>query len=476
MENKKDTWATLVEDNSLWPQSIATAEERTQLLEQITQANIAFETKSDAQSTIFLERTYHRKQYLVPQRHALWLDKLLKKRGDKTGKNQDDAQTLFKEGNHLLLTGGPGTGKSFTISQFIESLKIKNGQYTRVAICAPTGKAAARFISLEKSPNALVTTATIHRLLGVSEHTTYVKYNARNPLPYDIVIVDEVSMLNLFLLSSLVHALPPHAQLVLVGDLQQLPTIDGIAVDKAIHFLVQEKIVHHIHLTEAKRFSENKNNAYKRIAQEGFAALQDKEVASEISTIPLSDRNALYKEIDTFIEKNLLDKVAQKLRDEFSNIIKKENPSDELLQKAFNFLSQNILLCERREGAWGSHAFNAHIRNFLKQKELSRTLEPIINTQNNYTLQLLNGDLGFLYEKDGVVSAYFKQSDGTFRRFLLDELRHTETAYALTIHKSQGSEYNNVFIVCEENGESDPRLLYTAVTRAKDKAVIWKIK
>jgi len=88
----------------------------------------------------------------------------------------------------------------------------------------------------------------------------------------------------------------------------------------------------------------------------------------------------------------------------------------------------------------------------------------------------LNGDLGFLYEKDGVVSAYFKQSDGTFRRFLLDELRHTETAYALTIHKSQGSEYNNVFIVCEENGESDPRLLYTAVTRAKDKAVIWKIK
>ncbi|HRP69629.1 MAG TPA: AAA family ATPase, partial [Turneriella sp.] len=434
MENKKNIWATLVEDDALWPQSMA-EEERTQLLNKIQDANIAFETQSDAQSTTFLGRTYHQKQYLLPQRHALWLDKLLRKRGGKTGKNQDDAQTLLKEGNHLLLTGGPGTGKSYTISQFIASLKIKDGRYTRVAICAPTGKAAARFIALEKSSTALVTTATIHRLLGVSEHRNYVQYNSRNPLPYDIVIVDEVSMLNLFLLSSLVHALPPHAQLALVGDLQQLPTIDGIAVDKAIHFLVQEKIVHHIHLTEAKRFSENKNNAYKRIAQEGFAALQDKEVASEIPTICLNDRNTLYREIDAYIEKNLLDKTAQELRGAFNNAAKDEKTSDALLQKAFNFLSQNVLLCERREGAWGSQAFNAYIRDFLEQKKLNRTLEPIINIQNNYTLQLLNGDLGFLYEKDGIVNAYFKQSDGTFRCFRLDELRHVESAYALTIHK-----------------------------------------
>ena len=475
MAETVNPWLPLTSDDRLWPE--ADAATRKEWLSAFAAGAVAIPLTAQKESAALRQRSFAGKNFLIPHRHLHWLDFLSRKKTGSRGATQDEALEILKEGQHLLLTGGPGTGKSHTISAFVKSLQPVNNRPPRVAIAAPTGKAAARFKHLESSTHALVESSTIHRLLGISRDERRLNYNALNPLPYDILIIDEISMLDLFLFTSALHALAPGAQLVLAGDLEQLPAVDGLPIDEAIRFVSEQQIVSHVHLTQVQRFSAEKANAYRWIAAQGFAALENPAVAEVIARVRIANAQALQVYADTYAEDYLGSNEARELRVAFARLGENADIPPALAERAFSFLRARVLLCERREGIFGSLSMSRRIATAAMRysEKTGRTLEAVMNTYNDYDLQIYNGDVGFLWETASKRRVVFQTPDGGFRIVEADRLRGAETAYAMTIHKSQGSEYEDVFIISESGAAANARLLYTAVTRAKNKATILEV-
>ncbi|MBN8221607.1 MAG: AAA family ATPase [Spirochaetes bacterium] len=475
MADTVNPWLPLAEDDTIWP--AANKAQREEWLRVFAAGAVAIPHTAEAESAALRQRTLAGRNYLVPHRHLPWLDFLLRKEPGSRGATQDEALEILRQGQHLLLTGGPGTGKSHTISAFVRDLKPINARPPRVAIAAPTGKAAARFKHLESSTHALVESSTLHRLLGISRDERRLTYNALHPLPCDILIIDEISMLDLFLFSATLRALPPGAQLLLAGDLEQLPAVDGLPIDEAIRFISERQIMSHVHLTQVQRFSAEKAHAYRLLAAKGFAALEEPAVAGVIDRVRISNANALQVYTDAYAEEYLNGKDARMLREAFARIQETSDLTAALAEQAFGFLRARVLLCERREGVFGALAISRRIATAALRfsQGIGRTLEPVMNTFNDYDLQIYNGDVGFLWETQGRRRVVFQTPEGGFRIVEADRLRGAETAYAMTIHKSQGSEYEDVFIINESGAAADARLLYTAVTRARNKATILEV-
>lgn len=475
MAETANPWLPLTRDDTLWPETGAAMRE--EWLRAFSAGAMAIPVTAQDESAALRQRTFAGKKFLIPHRHLPWLDFLCRKKPGSRGTTQDEALEILKQGQHLLLTGGPGTGKSHTISSFVRELKPINNRPPRVAIAAPTGKAAARFKHLESSTHALVESSTIHRLLGISRDERRLSYNAVNPLPYDILVIDEISMLDLFLFTAAVRSLAPGAQLLLAGDLEQLPAVDGLPIDEAIRFVSEQQIIGHVHLTQVQRFSADKANAYRMISAQGFAALENPAVAEVIARVRINNAQALQVYADTYAENYLGSNEARELRETFARLAENADIPTALAEQAFRFLRARVLLCERREGAFGALAISRRIAAAATRFSgvTGRTLEPVMNTYNDYELQVYNGDVGFLWETGGRRRVVFQTPNGGFRIVEADRLRGAETAYAMTIHKSQGSEYEDVFIICESGAAADARLLYTAVTRAKNKAIILEV-
>lgn len=475
MPEAVNPWLALAGDDTLWP--AADKAQREEWLRALAAGVVAIPVTAQKDSAALRQRTFAGKKFLIPHRHLPWLDFLSRKKPGGRGATQDEALEILKQGQHLLLTGGPGTGKSHTISAFVKGLAPINNRPPRVAIAAPTGKAAARFKHLESSTHALVESSTIHRLLGISRDERRLTYNALNPLPYDILIIDEISMLDLFLFTSAVNALAPGAQLLLAGDLEQLPAVDGLPIDEAIRFLSEQQIVSHVHLTQVQRFSAEKASAYRLIAVQGFAALENPAVTEVIARVRITNAQALQVYADTYAEDYLDSNEARELRVAFGRLGENTDIPPALAGRAFGFLRARVLLCERREGIYGALAMSRRIATAAKRysEKTGRTLEPVMNTYNDYDLQIYNGDVGFLWETAGRRRVVFQTPEGGFRIVEADRLRRAETAYAMTIHKSQGSEYEDVFIISESGAAANARLLYTAVTRAKNRATILEV-
>lgn len=374
-----------------------------------------------------------------------------------------------------IITGGPGTGKTTTVLKVLAILQSLHNYDLSIGMAAPTGKAAMRLQeSLAEGKNRLDDTgqavfsdpvkhaiptevSTIHRLLGAKRDSVYFKHHADNPLIYDAVVIDEASMVDLSLMSKLIDALKPTAQLILLGDKDQLSSVESGAV---LADLSQALPAHTSELKKSYRFLEDIKNFAIAInhqhKQRAWELLEGDECAA-VTRVQGDLLAHLHHEYTAYLE-----------------AVKSGSDPSEIF-KQFNRFK---VLCAMRRGKLGIENLNAAFERRLHQYEGIHSRsgwyagKPVMITQNDPATGLFNGDMGICLYPPGenTLSVFFEQHDGTMKRILPMRLPHYETAYAMTIHKSQGSEFATVLMVLPDQMSPllSKELLYTAVTRAKE--------
>jgi len=372
---------------------------------------------------------------------------------------------------NLIITGGPGTGKTTVVFHILRKL-LEITPNIKIHLAAPSGKAASRMQeslvqSLQKwnVPTAQIIQKlqgqTIHRLLGYQPQTNTFAYNEKNPLPMDsIFIIDEASMIDISTFASLLKAIPVEARLFLLGDENQLPSVDAGAV---LGDLLGHISKHRVHLDQSFRSS-------KEIAE---LARQVNLGSIEITgTEPwLIEHPQWDSLINTWIQENFgndvttrLQTLSEKLGAMEGRFITQESPLYPLCTEAWKVVTKARILCAERVGSQGSLALNERIR-----EKLGDILMMI--TKNLYPYALYNGDTGLAFKSADKTMALFQRSNG-FEIFSLGIFAEDdwETAFAITIHKSQGSEFENVWVVLPTKPEHPlltRQILYTGITRAK---------
>jgi len=414
-----------------------------------------------------------------------------------------------------VISGGPGTGKTSTVVKVLALLleqaeveveemqkQLKASSNVRIALAAPTGKAAARLkesimggVSCADEVRALIPedVFTLHRLLGYLKGSCSFRHNRENPLPYDIVIVDEASMVSLPLMAKLVDALRHDTRLVLLGDRDQLASVEAgavlgdicdtggshgfspgfaaLAAELSGDLLpVQESIGPLgdavVLLRKSYRFSSAGGigtvgalvNAGDGAA--AFAACLDPALP-DVSLAPPPQAAALGEALGARIVAG------------FSAYLKQPTP-----EEAFAAFGRFRILCAMRSGPYGVEALNLLVQQRLAQAGLIQPRgrwyagEPVMITRNDYNLGLFNGDVGLILpdpESGGDLRAFFPSGAGAMRRVLPLRLPDYESAFAMTVHKSQGSEFERVLLILPDRDAPllTRELLYTAITRAK---------
>ncbi len=411
----------------------------------------------------------------------------------------------------FIITGGPGTGKTTTITKLLAIIFELNPEFS-VAIAAPTGKATAR---LNESISNLISNLpgikndtkeilldikaqTVHRLLGYGFNTPYFKHNKENPLQYDLVIVDESSMIDVALMAKLMEAIRKDTKLILLGDKNQLASVEaGSIFGDLCKTQKQSNTVFDTDIDFLKNFNINiENNAfYSNILTGKIIELQHSyrfditEGIGKFSNLVISGNSSEDKLITPFLncknQSQCVEITADYQDDRFYKMIKlyEDYARENDIEKAFEKLKKIIILCAVREGQFGMKHYNSTIEDYLKSKALISPSgnfydkQVVMVTSNDYNLGVFNGDIGIIRVDKNTDKKiiYFKNSDGSLKSFPATNINSFETAYAMTIHKSQGSEYDNVIIVIpdDENHRLLSReLLYTAVTRAKQNVLI----
>ena len=402
---------------------------------------------------------------------------------------QKEAAVVAMHRQFCVISGGPGTGKTSTVVRILALLiEQDNAPKQRIAMAAPTGKAAARLKtsindikhSLDCSdevksaiPDDVV---TIHRLLGTLSGSSRFRYSARNPLPFDTVIIDEASMVALPLMSLLVTALKPAARLILLGDRDQLASVDAGSVLGDI----------------CKAGAENPHSPL----GSSLVMLEKNyrfQAGSGIAEISRAVNGGFEKESLELLKSRASDIIWQKLppREELKNALTKKVVEGyqsylfaESVSDALALFDQFRVLCALREGAYGVSGLNQTVESILACKGLIRPAgpfyrgRPLLVTVNNYAMRLFNGDTGILFpdpEQGGSLRAFFPAPDGGVRSIAPERLPLHETAFAITIHKSQGSEFDRVLMILPpvDSDILTRELLYTGITRAKKSVEIW---
>jgi exodeoxyribonuclease V alpha subunit len=410
--------------------------------------------------------------------------------------------------NFTIITGAPGTGKTTTVAKILTILYSINPAL-KVALAAPTGKAAARMAEslknailntddLVKSKFAAQEAYTIHRLLGPIKNTPHFKHNKENTLNYDVVIVDESSMIDVALFAKLLDAIGSGTKLILLGDKDQLASVEAGSllgdlclaqkklnsfskaraefinrfitepshqissdhIDTSVHPLFE----HVIELKHSHRFSNVKG-----IGKFSKAIIQSNEPAIK-DFFSNSDEQVI---IDTAWN----EKIFEEFIAGYEAFIREKD-----IVAALQKLNQLRVLCVVREGEHGLYAINKKIEKYLQKNKLIRLTgefyehRPIMLTSNNYELQLFNGDIGIVRPGEkGDLKAWFETGKGEVKAIPTGYISQAETVYAMTIHKSQGSEFDKVLVSLPENENIailTRELLYTAVTRAKHKVIV----
>ena len=392
-----------------------------------------------------------------------------------------------------VLLGGPGSGKTTAVAkQLVARFADANDRDLLVAMAAPTGKAAdrmrqaieARLMSAKASSEVIARvqespSITIHRLLGYSpvRRTGRFQYNHENPLPYDLVIIDEASMLSLSLMHRLIDALHPTAELFLVGDPEQLASVDAGTVLADISLAAKKEGTDLYRCTE--RLTSQYRYAVGSPIEQVVKAVQSGD-ADQVIDLLRSHRNS--EGVVSWIDPS---SKAQEDLDAFENVgleVKRhalkvvELAGSSQYEKALETLGQLQLLCASRVGQLGIAGWNRTVNKWIgtatrKQWFVGR---PVLITKNDHGNNLYNGDVGVVCsDKNGEVRVVF---DGLVapREFPTVRLPEVETVHALTIHKSQGSEYQHAIVVLP-TGRSrllTRELLYTGVSRAREQLTI----
>lgn len=419
-----------------------------------------------------------------------------------------------------VVTGGPGTGKTYTVVRLLAALQQQNLQLglpaLRVALAAPTGKAAARLTEsietelgslqakpdlggLQKALAAIVAEGkTLHRLLGVKSGQRSFRHNEENPLHADVIVIDEASMMDIEMMVAVLKATPRHARIVLIGDKDQLASVEAGAVlgnlcagidnhcyhsetatwlstvadtppfpQGLIGADAPERLQHVVKFRKSYRFvgpiaelaSAINERQSSKVKQQLERAKTDDQ--NDVQVLEINDLND--QSFARLVGHNRLALSA----DDFCD-------NDRYAAAVLAANSDFQILTAVRQGPWGMHAVNERVAELLGVNANHWYHgRPVMVTKNDYGLGLSNGDVGVTLHDPvhNYLRVAFPYKDGGVRWVLPSHLTHIETVYAMTVHKSQGSEFKHTVLVLPDNDSPvvTKELLYTGITRAKDR-------
>ncbi|SDS49663.1 exodeoxyribonuclease V subunit alpha [Pseudomonas oryzae] len=486
----------------------------------------------------------------LPARLARLFPEALVRDGERLTDWQKLACALAARGSFSLITGGPGTGKTTTVVRLLALLQepaLDAGQPLRIRLAAPTGKAAARLTESIGAQVASLPVAdqvreqipsevtTLHRLLGSLPDSRHFRHHAGNPLPLDVLVVDEASMIDLEMMACLLAALPRHARLVLLGDKDQLASVEAGALlgdlcrdaeggfysaetrawleeiggetlaDPALRQgdaerqpLAQRTVM----LRHSRRFGSG--SGIGRLARAVNA--RDPALARSILAEGGADLHVLRLrgEQDAALERLLLDGLPAAACGRpqgyahYLTVLRDTRPEAECApdsaawtdwaRRVLVAFDEFQLLCAVRKGPWGVEGLNPRIAGALQRRGLLEGDQgwyegrPVLVTRNDYSLGLMNGDIGIALrlpepaERPGeaarsVLRVVFPRNDGSggLRYILPSRLSAVETVFAMTVHKSQGSEFAHTALILPDtlNPVLTKELVYTGITRAR---------
>ena len=455
--------------------------------------------KPDAQTPLVIDdfdRLYLRRYWNYQQRLAV---ALRQKASDSRPPDRDKAGTQAAAidsavANSLtIISGGPGTGKTTTVLPILTHLLQKPGnERLRVALAAPTGKAAARLEETvrmgldglncpeEVKRRVPVSASTVHRLLGVRGNSVYFRHDRENPLPFDLVVIDEASMVALPLLCKLFDALPEAARIILLGDRDQLASVEPGAVlaDMVDAAASPGSPLGNAVVTLEKNYRFSEQSGIHHLC----GAVRRGEADQAVGILRAQSHPDLLS-FEPNEPREMATRFSEAILRGFSACAAEKQPAVALARlKSFRVLSA------LRRGPFGVEGLNRKIEEILRDAELvpphtaaSYAGKPVLITQNDHQLQLYNGDVGILLpdletkENPEQLWAWFIGKENTLRRFAPARLPQHEAAYAMTVHKSQGSEFDRVLFILP--GEDSPvltrELIYTGLTRARSQVELW---
>ncbi|MFI3199132.1 MAG: exodeoxyribonuclease V subunit alpha [Methylococcaceae bacterium] len=451
---------------------------------------------------------------------------------------QKIACLLALRARFAIITGGPGTGKTTTLTKLLALLlKLANDESNNtrklvILLAAPTGKAAARVSeSISKALEKLAVpddlkqcipkkASTLHRLLGSRHDSRHYVHHRNNPLVADIVIVDEASMIDLEMMASLLDALPESAQLILLGDKDQLASVEAGSVmgdlchgaenqaydeqtrawirpyiDEALHepAIVGSAINQQtVMLRYSHRFGEHSGigQLAKAVnqgnAEQAQTILKDSARYQDLSRILLTHPADNHLKQLVLANAGVADNGKPNARQGYGyylDVIHKKRPTE---STHYNHWAKQVLdafdtfqvLCALRRGAWGVEGLNQRMEQWLfpqQKPALWYEGRPVMITRNDYNLGLMNGDVGMtLKDSTGKLRVAFPSEDSRddVKIIWISPMRlpDVEAAFAITVHKSQGSEFNHLALILPETRSPvlTRELVYTAITRAKE--------
>ena len=419
-----------------------------------------------------------------------------------------------------LITGGPGTGKTTTVVRLLgllQSVAMEQGAPLRIRLAAPTGKAAARLSAAIGAAIATLPLAetvreqipasvsTLHKLLGSRPDSRQFRHHRHHPLHADLLVVDEASMMDLEMTASLLDALRPDTRLILIGDKDQLASVEAGAVlgnlcadaeqggyrQDTIDWLATQTredispwagagtdlAQQTVMLRHSHRFAADSGigQLARAVNQGDQAALTELWQRSPADIERLTLRS---------VDDSALDSLCVNGYRHYLSQLQQQRPADPAdidswANAVLDAFSHFQLLCAVREGACGINSINRRVAQTLKRAGLINRAEgwyegrPVIMTGNDYALGLMNGDIGITLNLTGDNDAAqlrvaFRLADGRISLVLPSRLDGAESVYAMTVHKSQGSEFRHTALLLPDSGAAVSReLLYTAVTRAR---------
>lgn len=387
---------------------------------------------------------------------------------------QDAAVALVASRRLAVITGGPGTGKTTTVLRALAAL-LDGDPGVRIAVCAPTGKAAARLrAAMERGIPALprhgaelarvaAAATTLHRLLGWNGRTQRFRHRPEHRLPLDAVVVDEASMLDIHLAAALCQALDDGARLVLVGDDGQLPSVEAGAVLRDL-CAAGSLAACRVRLATVHRQAGSAAGlrALAPALRAGDAAATEAVLAAghaDLVRLPHAGAWAgLWPRLEPWTRA----------------VTTAADPA-----AALHALAGLLVLCAHREGPWSVADLHRRIEAGLGARAdgvapLHRHGRPLLVTANDHATGLANGDLGVLWDDGGGLVACFPDGTGGVRRLAAARLPPCDTGWAITVHKAQGSEAAEAVVVLppEAHPLASRELLYTAATRARERLVL----
>lgn len=433
---------------------------------------------------------------------------------DKGSEGQRDAAALALLQSFMLITGGPGTGKTTTVAKLLGLICSNSRQLPRIALAAPTGKAAAHmaralhraldgFSLPEKIYSHLVRLEgqTVHRLLELRPPQMQSAYNRWRPLPYDVLVVDEASMLDTSLLLQLLRAVPDGCRVIFLGDEHQLPSVGAGAVLAALSQdtvlssetagKLAEYLPEHSFLVDDEKAVPLSQNSARLTVSHRFGA--DSGIGCLARAVIAKDAESAWAQFSRFPQE--LEVMQADVKKQAELLYQRHEKYWQAVDSGNVALAYGhaadvaVLAAWRKDAEVFNETYCRHLQRFGRATEGTPWFagQIIMVTRNDYIQDLFNGDIGLIMPDAASangLAAYFPDMEG-FRKTAVSRLPAYETAFAMTVHKSQGSEYREVWLVppsvasaYDEDSLSglNNALLYTGITRARKRFVFFGSK